>query len=60
MQKSFFLSVCEALSGYGFMIPLVKGNALSATKTKGTTSSFSRDSREPIFNFGSSLGGGKL
>ena len=58
IQKSFFLSVRP--SSYGLMIPVVRGNALSATKTKGATSSFSRVSQDSIFNFGSGLGGGKL
>ena len=40
--------------------PVGRGNALSATKTKGTLSSFSRGSQDSIFIFGSGLGGDKL
>ena len=40
--------------------PVGRGNALSATKTKGTLSSFSRGSQDSVFIFASGLGGGKL
>ena len=40
--------------------PVVRGNALSTTKTEETLSSFSRGSQDSVFIFGSGLGGGKL